>query len=479
MKRRWLWVIVLLLCSSLFVACGQVSFSRKQKISFEKVVTVPDEAVIYMQNLAMMRDFVDVGSIRHLELVLPAKIILESIRLRQGDRPVTSFNLKKDRYTRVRISHVQKRIQPNKPLIVEYLTWGLHWNAQYRIDVLKGKKLNVQLGAMVHNNWYDLSGVKVTLVAGRVGSTLSDARLPLLDKPNPVRLSTLSGAAVAMVGSHLPAWLWLSRPAVSAGSYRFQYQQRMRALHTEYVRKYKIRRIDRSGIHLKSNYEKQMSRYYKLDRTARHGTGYATYKPVMMDIRRGEKSFAQVANILVPGPSRYVWLADQTDDTSMLYHLRNRSNVLLPTGMAWLYRKGIYIGQDVCTWTPAGTSAFLTTSNDGNVSVSRRVFHRKGDVEETRLSMQNVSNHPITIEVFDRNPLYRRKGKATFSIKSIGFNERAALVRWKITLPANSKKAIIHRFVPAPVVKELPKAPVPRTPPVQRKLPNRQRVRRR
>lgn len=452
----------------------RTTFDRSNPVLFSKRKCIPDEAVIYMQNLALMRSRLELGPVKHVELALPPRIIVESLQLRIGHRQIREFNVsrahtaKLGSHTRVRIRHVGRYLQRGQPLLVEYLTWGIYWSAQYRVDVLPEGQLRLQLGALIQNHWYDLAAMKVTLVAGWVGVSPMHQRGDTR-RPEPGRL-------LAHVGRRIP---WQAIPTVLRGpttgtrhgrarrvswkgassKQRVRYA-RTRAFGKELVAKYRIPMVDNTARKRQSNFQMKFAEYYVQGQkhAARSRAlqnrvdGYALYRNYRINLKRRHKSYLRMASLLLDTKPYYLWPADRGESVYTVYKVTNRSKILLPAGTAWIYREGVFVGHDLHHWTPVGGHAFLTTTNDGGVAVKKHVVHLgdRGRTQRIKLTVRSIASKPVTVEIFEANPLWRGEGKLTFSQPPATVKERGRYHRWKLTVKAKGKVTITMDYVPAP-----------------------------
>lgn len=472
----------------------RTTFDRSSPVVFSQRKCIPDEAVVYMQNLALMRSHLKLGAVKHVELALPPRIIVESLQLRIGHRQIERFNVKPaftsklGSYTRVRIRNVGQFLRPGQPLVVEYLTWGIYWSAQYRVDVLPEGQLRLQLGAMIQNHWYDLAAMKVTLVAGWVGVS------PVHRRGDLRRLRP--GQLLANVGRRIP---WRAVPPVLRGpGKRNRYRrarrvagrsastaqkiryERTRAFDKELLTKYRIRMVDNTARKRQSNFQMKFSEYYiqtqKLAARNRalqnRVDGYALYRNYRINLKRRHKSYLRMASLILHSKPYYLWPADRGESVYTVYKVPNSSKILLPAGTAWIYREGVFVGHDLHHWTPVGGHAFLTTTNDGGVAVKRELIHLgdRGRTRRIKLTVRSIAAKPVVVEVFAANPLWRGEGKLTFNKAPLTAKERGRYHRWKLTVKAKGKVTVTMDYLRAP-----PRRPKPVAQPRPRPKPRRRR----
>lgn len=473
----------------------RTTFDRSHPVVFSQRKCIPDEAVVYMQNLALMRSHLALGRVKHVELALPPRIIVESLQLRVGHRQIQEFNVKAaytsklGSHTRVRIRHVDRYLQRGQPLLVEYLTWGIYWSAQYRVDVLPEGQVRLQLGALIQNHWYDLAAMKVTLVAGWVGVS------PIHRRGDTRR--SRPGRLLAHVGRRIP---WRAVPPVLRGpatrtrhrragrvawkgaSSKVQVRyEKTRAFDKELVTKYRIRMVDNTARRRQSNFQMKFSQYY-FQTQKKHAVrsralqnrvdGYALYRNYRINLKRRHKSYLRMASLITDSKPYYLWPADRGESVYTVYKIQNRSKILLPAGTAWIYREGVFVGHDLHHWTPVGGHAFLTTSNDGGVAVKKQVVHLgdRGRTRRIKLTVRSIAAKPVTVEIFETNPLWQGEGKLTFSQPPLTVKERGQYHRWKLTVKAKGKTTVTMDYLPAP-----PRRPKPIGRPGPRPTPRRRR----
>jgi len=450
-------------CLGLFANCTPtVRFARDNKVQFTRLISVPDEAVIYMQNLTLMRDNIKVKNAKHIELMLPSKLIVESLQLRSGDKILKTYNMhKKGPYTFVRVRNIPKYLDKDNNLTVEYLTWGIHWSAQYRVDLLEKGKIRFQLRALIQNHWANLSNMKLTLVAGWVGVSPIHRRFShnAIGKP---------GRPIAGVGK-VPSGAW-PRKRLAKGHFLRQNRRKAiqvagsysrQALFSKFKRKYRIRAVDKTYRSSQSNFQKQFARYYKSYNNqigANRVYGYALYHGVEASLQKNEQSFVRVSEATLQAEPYFLWPADRGEEIFSVYKVNNQSKFLFPAGSAWMYRKGVFIGQDICHWTPIGGSTLLTTSNDGSIVVRKQKERLKNGVLRTTLTIRNFAKKPVTVEVFERNPLWHQpKHRLRFSLKPLSIKKREQHHRWKLKVAAQSiQKIQMDLLPPPPVSKSIP-----------------------
>ncbi len=483
-------IYVVALCLAVTGCSGQArvrtTFDRSSPVLFSQRKCIPDEAVVYMQNLALMRSHLRLGAVKHLELALPPRIIVESLQLRIGHRQIAEFNVKQahntklGRYTQVRIRNVDRYLKPGQPLLVEYLTWGIYWSAQYRVDVLPEGQLRLQLGALIQNHWYDLSAMKVTLVAGWVGVS------PVHRRGSITPPGGRAGELLAKVGRRIPG---RAVPPVLRGatarhrrrihtrrhrrvgwrSSRTTQQvryERTRAFSKSLVTKYRIRRVDNTARKRQSNFQMRFADYYistqkaaARNRALRNRVdGYSLYRNYRINLKRRHKSYLRMASLIMTSKPYYLWPADRGESVYTVYKIPNRSKILLPAGTAWIYREGVFVGHDLHHWTPVGGHAYLTTTNDGGVAVKKQRVHLgdRGRTQRVKLTVRSIHGKPVTVEIFEANPQWRGEGKLSFSHPPITVQERGRFHRWKLSVPAKGKLTVTMDYVPAPAKRAKP-----------------------
>src|SRR5690606_39083489 len=105
-----------------------------------------------------------------------------------------------------------------------------------------------------------------------------------------------------------------------------------------------------------------------------------------------------------------VWNADADIQATVIYKVRNDSEMPLAEGMVHTYKDDLFTGSDFVETTPLGGEGSITVGGLQDVRVSRaqsstlitETFFADDTLYEVELNMTNFSEDPIQIEVVDK-----------------------------------------------------------------------------
>ncbi|MCA0455779.1 MAG: DUF4139 domain-containing protein [Chloroflexi bacterium] len=138
----------------------------------------------------------------------------------------------------------------------------------------------------------------------------------------------------------------------------------------------------------------------------------------------------------LPARRTLIWNAEIDQQVSVIYKVRNDSEVPLPEGIVRSYQNDYFIGSDFVEVTPVGSEGSITVGQLQDVRVKRTqsqtaitgvFFSTQYNVE---LSLTNFGADPVTVEVVDRQNTYAEE--LVFSSEPT--RETGNLLRWVATI---------------------------------------------
>ncbi|MEQ8226049.1 MAG: hypothetical protein ABRQ37_27295, partial [Candidatus Eremiobacterota bacterium] len=121
----------------------------------------PKEAVIYNGNTALIKDMLTVYAEKHVSVLLPPSIVLESLTVNDNGSPVKSCFFD----TKNQGGFYKMNWQSNSPgkrnVELNYLINGINWKPAYNMNILDDTKVDFSYNVIITNNATDLKDVTV------------------------------------------------------------------------------------------------------------------------------------------------------------------------------------------------------------------------------------------------------------------------------------------------------------------------------
>jgi hypothetical protein len=164
--------------------------------------------------------------------------------------------------------------------------------------------------------------------------------------------------------------------------------------------------------------------------------------------RAGEVVYQGIVSQPLPARRVLLWNAPSDQQVSVIYKVRNESDVPFADGIVQAYQNGIFVGSDPMEITPVGSEGSITVGRLQDVRVSRA---------ESRISIQdatyyyqvsvslklaNFGKDPVEIQVVDvQNP----SGEA-FQFAQEPAREAGNLLRWTVTIQPNETVTLEYQY---------------------------------
>jgi len=130
----------------------------------------PKEAVIYNGNTALIKDMLTVYAEKHVSVLLPASIVLESLTIKDNGSPVKSCFFDTKNQGGLYKLNWQSNSPGKRNVELNYLINGINWKPAYNMNILDDTKVDFSYNVIITNNGTDLKDVTVKLVSGLIGS---------------------------------------------------------------------------------------------------------------------------------------------------------------------------------------------------------------------------------------------------------------------------------------------------------------------
>jgi hypothetical protein len=143
----------------------------------------------------------------------------------------------------------------------------------------------------------------------------------------------------------------------------------------------------------------------------------------------------------LPARRLHLWNAQTDDQVSVIYKVRNDSDMPFAEGIVRSYHDDLFIGSDFMELTPVGGEGSITAGYLPDVRVSRAESRSAlstggfGYQDEVELTITNLGTAPVSLEVVDQLPPEAQALQATVEPERTAGN----LLRWQVTVePAST-----------------------------------------
>jgi hypothetical protein len=370
---------------------GSVTAAAQGQISY---ASAPDQVAIFMNGIAYARDSFSLPRGMDARVVLPDTVFADTLVLREDGRRVARYRI--DRSTGSPVVAWQSTPEPAdadgggvSEVTLEYLLAGVGWNPSY--DMWLAADADERVGfdafAEVTNGALAMEDVVTRLVAGRVDpSQMVDAVSQIT--ANQVIAGYEDPSAVPFV-PNAPA-------AAPTGSLDIQHV---------------------------------------------YDVGRVSAEP-------GDTVFLGLFEGSLPARRLHLWNAQSDDQVSVIYKVRNDSDVPLAEGIVRSYQDDLFIGSDFMELTPVGGEGSITAGFLPDVRVSRAESRAAlstggfGYTDEVELTISNLGTVPVALEVVDQVPPEAQALQATVEPERTAGN----LLRWQVTVEPTSTVVLGYEY---------------------------------
>ena len=168
-----------------------------------------------------------------------------------------------------------------------------------------------------------------------------------------------------------------------------------------------------------------------------------------MTAEAGDTVYLKMAGQTLPGRRLHIWNAQTDTEVTVIYKVRNDTELPFAEGIVRAYQAGMFIGSDMIETTPVGSEGSVTVGHLKDVRVERKAsqtvesigrFDYRNDVE---LKISNFSPATVHLEVVD----YRvpEAEEMTFSMTPV--EEAGNVLRWRLSVEPGSTETITYDFL--------------------------------
>ena len=367
---------------------GSVTAAAGDQVSY---TSAPDQVAIFMNGIAYAQDSLSLPSGLDARVVLPDTVFADTLVLREDGRRVARYRI--DRSTGSPVVEWQAApdatttgVDGLREVTLEYLLAGVGWSPAY--DMWLGAETDETVGfdafAEISNGALPMEDVATRLVAGRV------------DPSQMVDAVSQITANQVIAGYEDPLAAPLVPVAAPTGAMDIQHV---------------------------------------------YDVGDVSAEP-------GDTVFVGLFEGSLPARRLHLWNAQTDDQVSVIYKVRNDSDVPFAEGIVRSYQDDLFIGSDFMELTPVGGEGSITAGFLPDVRVSRAESRAAlstggfGYQDEVELTITNLGTVPVELEVVDQVPPEAQALEATVEPERTPGN----LLRWQIMVEPSSELVIGYEY---------------------------------
>lgn len=162
----------------------------------------------------------------------------------------------------------------------------------------------------------------------------------------------------------------------------------------------------------------------------------------------GETVYRSVVQKTLPARRMLLWNAQEGNQVSVIYKVRNESELPLAEGIVRTYEDGVFLGSDYIEATPIGGEGSITVGVLQAMRVNRGQTQTiiQGLIERRRtqveLTVHNFNTEVIEMEIVDGYPA--TAGNFIFSQEAE--HQIGNLLRWQVTLQPGEELQITYQY---------------------------------
>ena len=353
--------------------------------------STPDQIAIFMNGIAYAHDSLSLPKGVDARVVLPDSVFADTLVLREDGQRVARYRL--DRSTGS--PAVEWQSTPDtadtgddglREVTLEYLIAGVGWSPTYDMWLAADTDETVGFDAFaeISNGALPMEDVATRLVAGRVDPT------QMVDAVSQITANQyIAGYEDPLAAPVAPA-------AAPTGSMDIQH----------------------------------------------------VYDVGMVSAEPGDTVYLGLFDGSLPARRLHLWNAQTDDQVSVIYKVRNDSDMPFAEGIVRSYQDDLFIGSDFMELTPVGGEGSITSGYLPDVRVSRAESRAAlstggfGYTDEVELTITNLATAPVELEVVDQLPPEAQALQATVEPERTAGN----LLRWQVTVEPSSTLVLRYDY---------------------------------
>lgn len=349
-------------------------------------ISQPEQVAIFLNDIAYVRDTVTFPSATQVEIVLPPGVFRDTLVLQENGARVPLYRLNQSSGQTI-LQWESGADTELREVTLEYLLPGLTWKPVYDMTLSN----DVEAETVQFNFFAEISNN--ALVLDNVEVLLIAGRVATFGQVSTVSTVTTNQVIAGYENAGIPST---------------------------------------SGL----------------------GTGPVTiqhvYEVGQMSAAVADTVYTSLAESTLPARRLIIWNSPSDLEASVIYKVRNESDLPLAEGIVRTYRDGLFIGSDFVEVTPIGSEGSITVGTLPDVRVSRTESSTFVDSprdrfdmkHEVTLTLSNFGSSDVEIEVVDNWPA----NSADFVFSSEPTRESGNLFRWQVNIASGETITITYQY---------------------------------
>ncbi len=168
-----------------------------------------------------------------------------------------------------------------------------------------------------------------------------------------------------------------------------------------------------------------------------------------IDSQPGAIVYTQLQTSELPARRLLLWNAQTDREVTVIYKVRNATDLPFAEGIVRSYQDGLFLGSDFIERTPLGSEGSVTVGTLPDVRVNRTETQRsldgpsdRDDLHIIEMTLENFGTEAVEIEVVDRYPANALELKFSAEPADEGGN----LFRWLVTIEPGESRDIRYEY---------------------------------
>lgn len=335
--------------------------------------TQPDKLAVFLNNIAYAEDTLQLPADADVQIILPQEIYRDTLLVYENDARVPNYRLNSTDGRNI-LRWTTGNDTDLRQVRLEYLMAGISWQPKYDMWILDKENVQFDFFAEIQNHGLTLDQVDVRLIAGRVDTAQ--------------QISTIDTVTT-----------------------------------NQYIAGY-----DRSGANIDGGGQSSLTGSADIQHI--YEAGALTAEP-------GDFIYTALLQEAMTARRVFLWNAHSDREVTLIYKVKNESNLPLAQGIVRSYENGLFLGSDFIEVTPIGSEGSVTVGGLQNMRVNRDETRTSVDgnydrdtLHQVELSATNFSDESIELDIVDSYSF----DAILFEFEQEPQRQAGNLLRWTITL---------------------------------------------